>query len=119
MDDYAGAFRVSKMKSGRPEVYLLKQELQGLLATPRRVDLCEWIAKCFYQLEQYEEAGEWFKAAGQMILSEATTPDLFKAMRALPEYEKALDSFEREGEADSVTECSDMLAELRRACAPA
>jgi len=119
LSDFDRDFRVEKMRSGNPEVYLLKEEFQSLLTTPRRVDLCDWIARCFVNLEQFAEAGHWYQTAGQLILSEPTTPTVVKALAAVPEFERALECYEMSTDADTVEECSTMLAELRKACASA
>jgi tetratricopeptide (TPR) repeat protein len=109
----------SRMRASNPMVYILKDEFQSLLSSPQRVDVCEWVAKCFYQLEQFDEAGSWYETAGQLILAEPSTPAPIKAMSALPEYERALDCYLRSDDTDSFTECSTMIRQLKRACASA
>ena len=107
------------MRSGNPAVYLLKEEFETFLSSPQRVDVCHWIAKYFYQLEQYAEAGSWYEAAGKLILAEPSTPATSKALAALSEYEKALDCYEKNADEEELAKCSTLVKELERACAPA
>ena len=107
------------MRSGNAAVYLLKEEFEKFLSSPQRVDVCDWIAKYFYQLEQYGEAGTWYETAGRLILAEPTTPFTVRALTALGEYEKALDCYEKNDSNDDVAKVSGVIKELERACAPA
>ncbi len=118
MKDLSEEFRLDRMKSGNPAVYLLKEEFENFLSSPQRVELCDWIARCFRQLEQFHEAGSWYETAGQLILAEPSTPTAVKALCALDEYEKALDCYQRENDEDSISECSTLLRDLRKACMP-
>ena len=119
MSDFSEAFRFARMRSGNPAVYLLKEQFEKFAASPERLDVCESIAHFFYQLEQYEDAGNWYETAGRIILSGACTPPAVKAMSALDEYEKALDCYRRDDDNERFTECSTLIGELRRACASA
>lgn len=102
-----------------PAATILREEFEIMRRSPRRIDLCEWLARCFYQLEQFDEAGGWYEAAGQLILAEPTTPLQLKALNAAPEYEKALECYAQAGDEDTITECSQMLRDLKKACASA
>jgi tetratricopeptide (TPR) repeat protein len=119
MANVADALSLARTGNYGTAAYLLKEEFEIMRSSPQRVDLCEWIAHCFYQLERFGEAGNWYEAAGQLILVEQSTPLQLKALTALPEYERALECYEQTGDEDTITECSEMLHELRRACAPA
>lgn len=107
------------MRSGNPAVYLLREEFEKFAASPQKLDVCESIAHWFYQLEQFEDAGNWFETAGRLILSEPSSPLTLKALSALGEYERALDCYRREEDEEKFTECSTLIRELKRACASA
>ncbi|MDV3243698.1 MAG: hypothetical protein LYZ66_00825 [Nitrososphaerales archaeon] len=119
MADFTTAFRVQSMRSGNPAVYLLKEQFESFVGSSHRVDSCDWIARCFYQLEQYGEAGSWYEAAGSLLYStQGLRPEL-RALTALEEYERALECYERAGDENSMDDCSAVVERLRRACAPA
>lgn len=119
MSDFSESFRFEKMRSGNAAVYLLKEQFERFASSPQRVDVCESIAHCFYQLEQYGDAANWYETAGKMVLSEPTAPPTLRALDALVEYEKALDCYRRDEDDESFTECSEMIRTLKRACASA
>ena len=111
------------MRSGNPMVYLLREQFEKFAASPQKLDVCESIAHCLYQLEQYEDAAGWYETAGRIILSGNGAPPAIKALSALPEYERALECYRRNGSGtdddEKFTECSTLIGELRRACASA
>ncbi len=119
MADFSDSFRLEKMRSGNAAIYLLREQFERFASSPQRVDVCESIAHCFYQLEQYEDAANWYETTGRMILSQPTAPPTVKAMNALRAYEKALDCYRREEDDEKFTECSEMVRRLERACASA
>lgn len=107
------------MRSGNPALYLLKEQFERFSTSPEKVGACLEIARCFYQLEQYEDAANWYETAGKLILSEPSLTPALKALNALEEYEKALECHSRGGDEDGFTECSSLIRELKRACASA
>lgn len=119
MQDLSGSFRLDRMRSGNAAVYLLKEQFENFLSSPQRADMCDWIAKCFYQLEQFGDAGNWYETAGQLIMGEPSTPPTLKAMAAVAEYEKALDCYEHGDDDESISRCADLVRKLARACASA
>lgn len=119
MHDFADNFRVNKMRSGNAAVYQLKEQFELFAGSPEKVSVCESIAQCFYQLEQYEDAAGWFETAGRLILSQPSATPALKALSALPEYEKALDCYSKGSDDDGVTEISTLIRQLRRASASA
>ncbi len=119
MHDFAEGFSVERMRSGNAAVYVLKEQFEKFSTSPQKLDACESIATCFYQLEQYEDAGGWFETAGRLILAEPTVAPALKALNALGDYEKALDCYRRGDDEEKFTECSTLLGELRRASASA
>jgi hypothetical protein len=119
LTDVTGQLRFDKMTSGNAAVYLLREEFEKFFSSGRKVDTCEWIAHCFYQLEQFGDAGAWYETAGRLVLADPTTPSAIKAITASRIYEKALDCYRHSDDVDTITECSEMLRDLRRACAPA
>lgn len=119
MGDFSEVFRVEKMRSGNPAVYLLKEQFEKFAASPQKLDVCESIAHLLYQLEQYEDAGNWYETAGRLILAEPSSTPTLKALSALGEFERALECYRREEDDEKFTECSTFIGELRRACASA
>ena len=119
MRDFSEGFRVEKMRSGNAAVYLLKEQFESFSSSPHKVDACESIATCFYQLEQYDDAAGWYETAGKLILSEPNVTPALKALDALGDYEKALDCYRRGDDEEKFTEVSTLLKELKRACASA
>jgi tetratricopeptide (TPR) repeat protein len=119
MADFSKAFRFDRMRSGNPAIYLLKEQFERFAGSPQKLDVCESIAVCFYQLEQYQDAANWYETAGRLIMSEPSTPPTLKAMAALNEYEKALECYRRDDDDGSFAECSTLIRELRRASASA
>ena len=119
MRDFSEGFRVEKMRSGNAAVYILRDQFEKLPSSPQKVDTCESIAVCFFQLEQYEDAAGWYEAAGRLILSEPSITPAIKALNALGDYERALDCYRRGDDEERFTECSTLIGELKRACASA
>ncbi|MDG7010541.1 MAG: hypothetical protein JRN57_00330 [Nitrososphaerota archaeon] len=119
MSDFSEGFRVEKMRSGNAAVYILKEQLEKFLSSPQKVDACESIATCFYQLDQYEDAAGWYETAGRLILSEPSLTPAIKALNALGDYERALDCYRKGDDEERFTECSTLIRGLRRACASA
>lgn len=105
------------MRSGNAAVYLLKEQFEVFSSSPHKVEACESIATCFYQLEQYDDAAGWFETAGRLILSEPSVTPALKALSALGDYEKALDCYRKGDDEERFTECSTLIRELKRACA--
>jgi len=119
MGDFSEVFRFERMRSGNAAVYLLREQFEKFAGSPQKLDVCESIAHCFYQLEQYEDAANWYETAGRLILSEPNTPPALKAIAALGEYERALECYRHEDDDGKFTECSTLIGELRRASASA
>jgi len=119
VQDFSQGFSVERMRSGNAAVYMLKEQFVKFSSSPQKVDACESIATCFYQLEQYDDAAGWYETAGKLILSEPTVTPALKALNALGDYEKALDCYRRGDDEEKFTEVSTLLKELKRACASA
>lgn len=119
LQDFSEMFSVDKMRSGNAAVYILKDQFEKFSSSPQKVDACESIASCFSQLEQFEDAAGWYETAGRLILSEPSMTPAVKAMRALGDYEKALDCYSRGDDDEGFAECSTLIRELKRACASA
>jgi tetratricopeptide (TPR) repeat protein len=117
--DFSEGFRVEKMRSGNAAIYMLKEQFERFSSSPQKVDACESIATCFYQLEQYDDAAGWYETAGRLILSEASVTPALKALSALGDYERALDCYRRGDDEEKLTEVSTLIKELKRACASA
>ena len=97
-------------------VSVLKQEFQRLQSSEHKVQLCEWIASCFENLNDYEQAAEWYEMAGLLCLSE-TGSELINALMALEQYEKALTCHEQGDDEESVQKCLQILDELKHSYA--
>ena len=119
MDDFAERFGLDKMRSGNAAVYLLKEQFEKFPSSPQKVESCESIATCFFQLEQYNDAAGWFETAGRLILSEPSVLPALKALSALGDYERALECYRKGDDEEKFTECSELIRELQRACASA
>jgi tetratricopeptide (TPR) repeat protein len=119
LHDFSQEFRLEKMRSGNAAVYELREQFEQFATSPQRVDSCETIGRCLYQLEQYDDAANWFETAGRLILSEPSATPALKALTALDEYEKALECYRRSDDDEGFTECSTLIGELRRASASA
>jgi len=119
MRDFSEGFGLDKMRSGNAAVYLLKEQFEMFSSSPQKVDACESIASCFYQLEQYDDAAGWYETAGRLILSEPSLTPAIKALSALDDYEKARECYRRGDDEERFTECSSLIRELKRACASA
>jgi tetratricopeptide (TPR) repeat protein len=117
--DISESFGVEKMRSGNAAVYLLKEQFEKFPSAHEKVDACESIAVCFYNLEQFEDAGGWYETAGRLILSEPSATPAIKALNALSDYERALECYRRGEDDEKFTECSTLIRELQRACASA
>jgi len=110
------------MRSGNAAVYMLREQFERFSSSPQKVDACESIATCFYQLEQYDDAAGWYETAGRLILSEPSLAPALKALKALNalgDYEKALDCYRRGDDEEKFTEVSTLIRELKRASASA
>jgi tetratricopeptide (TPR) repeat protein len=119
MRDFSEGFGLDKMRSGNAAVYLLKEQFERFSSSPQKVDACESIASCFYQLEQYDDAAGWYETAGRLILSEPSLTPAIKALNALDDYEKARECYRKGDDEERFTECSSLIRELKRACASA
>lgn len=107
------------MRSGNAAVYVLKEQFEKFSSSPHKVEACESIAGCFYQLEQYDDAAGWYETAGRLILSEPSLTPAMKALDALGDYEKAQECYRKGDDEEKFTEISTMIRELRRAAASA
>jgi tetratricopeptide (TPR) repeat protein len=119
MRDFSEGFSFEKMRSGNAAIYMLKEQFEKFSSSPHKVEACESIATCFYQLEQYGDAAGWFETAGRLILSEPSISPTVKALDALGDYEKALDCYRKGDDEERFTECSSLIRDLKRACASA
>ena len=119
MRDFSEGFSVEKMRSGNAAVYVLKEQFERFSSSPQKVDACESIATCFYQLEEYSDAAGWYETAARLIMSEPSVTPALKALNALGDYEKALDCYRRGEDEEKFTEISGLISELNRACASA
>lgn len=119
MRDFSEGFGLDKMRSGNAAVYILRDHFERFSSSPQKVEACESIAGCFYQLEQYDDAAGWYETAGRLILSEPSVAPAIKALSALDDYEKARECYRKGDDEEKFTECSTLIGELKRACASA
>jgi tetratricopeptide (TPR) repeat protein len=107
------AFDLARSGNKQAAANALKQEFQRLQSPDQKVELCEWIASCFENLRDYEQAAEWYEMAGALSLSETGSP-LANALMAIKEYERALTCRERGDDPEQIEECLRMIRDLRR-----
>jgi hypothetical protein len=119
LHDFSEGFSVGKMRSGNAAVYQLREQFEKFPTSTHKVEACESIASCFFQLEQYGDAAGWYETAGRLILSEPSASPAVRAISALCEYERALDCYRKSDDEERLTECSALILELRRTCASA
>jgi tetratricopeptide (TPR) repeat protein len=117
--DFSDAFSLEKMRSGNAAIYMLREQFERFQSSLEKVEACESIAVCFFNLEQFEDAAGWYETAGRLILAEPSTTPAIKAMNALEDYERALECYRKGDDDEKFTECSTLIKELKRACASA
>lgn len=71
------------------------------LAPQQKVEYCQWLAECNQRLEDYGEAGNWYVEAVRAVLS-SQLDNRTKARQALPICVKALEAYDRGGDAADV-----------------
>jgi tetratricopeptide (TPR) repeat protein len=106
------AFEIARSGNKDVAVDMLKQEFQKLQVSDQKVELCEWIASCFENLQDYEQAAEWYEMAGVLSLSE-TGSSLINALMALQEYEKALSCHGQGDDEEAIERCLETINELK------
>ncbi len=109
---FSDVLQMAKMGRRDAAAILLKEEFGKLQSPEQRVNLCKWIATCFEGLEDYSSAAEWYEMTGLLSLGE-TSCDLANAVRALPEYEKALAYYTMCEDDEKAELCSSVIAQLR------
>jgi hypothetical protein len=80
----------------------LEHEVKDESRTPaERVEFCRWLADCNQRLEDNQECGNWYLEAVRIILS--TSEDKrSKARQGLPLCDKAVEAYEKGGDAADV-----------------
>jgi tetratricopeptide (TPR) repeat protein len=106
------AFDLARSDNHEAAANVLKQEFLKLQSSDQKVELCEWIANCFENLQDYGQAAEWYEMAGALSLTEMGSP-LINAMMALREYERALECHERGEDEESAEACLRVISDLR------
>jgi tetratricopeptide (TPR) repeat protein len=114
MVSVAEAFDLARSGNKEAAANALKLEFQRRQSPDQKVELCEWIASCFENLQDYEQAAEWYETAGALSLAETGSP-LTNALTAISEYERALECRRMGDDLDTVDYCLNVLRELRRA----
>jgi hypothetical protein len=80
----------------------LEHDVKDETLTPQqRVECCRWLAECNLRLEENGEAGNWYVEAVRIILS-TQADSKAKARDALPLCAKALEAYEKGGDAADV-----------------
>ena len=108
---FSDVLQMAKIGKRDVAAILLKEEFVKLQSPEQRVNLCKWIATCFEGLEDYGSAAEWYEMTGLLSLGE-TSSDTANAIRALPEYEKALAFYTMCGDEEKAEVCSSVIAQL-------
>jgi hypothetical protein len=86
---------------GRAISFLEHEVHDETIPPPKRVEYCKWLAECNRRLEDHQECGNWYLEAVKIILSEQIDGRM-KAEQALPLTDKALESYEKGGDAADV-----------------
>lgn len=80
----------------------LEQEVHDEAKSPlERIEYCKWLAECNQRLGDHGECGSWFLEAVRMILS-MQADQKTKAKQALPLCNRALEAYEKGGDAADV-----------------
>jgi len=66
-----------------------------------RVEYCKWLGECNHRLDDHQEAGNWYIEAVRIILA-SSADNASKAKQALPLCNRALESYEKEGDSADV-----------------
>lgn len=117
MSTIAEAIELARTGNSRAAADLLQGQFETLQTPERMVELCEWIATCFEGLDDNVQAGNWYEMAGELILAERSAIYPVRAIRAVDEYEKALECYRRAMDEEFVERCTQVLRELRSSCA--
>jgi hypothetical protein len=110
---FSDAIHLAKIGKSDVAAILLKEEFGKLQSPEQRVDLCKWIASCFEGLREYASAAEWHEMSGLFLLGE-TSSDAANAIRALPEYEKALAYYTMCEDEERVELCTSVISQLQK-----
>ncbi len=117
MSAIAEAIELARAGNGGAAADLLQGQFETLQTPERMVELCEWIATCFEGLDDNFQAGNWYEMAGELILGEMSAIYPVRAIRAVDEYEKALECYRRVMDEEFVERCTEVIRELRGSCA--
>jgi hypothetical protein len=109
---FSDVLQMAKLGKRDVATILLKEEFGKLQSPEQRLSLCKWIASCFEGLEDYGSAAEWYEVTGLLSLGE-TSCDVANAIRALPEYEKALSFYAMCQDEEKVELCTSVIAQLK------
>jgi hypothetical protein len=110
---FSDVLHLARMGKRDIAAMLLKEEFEKLQSPSQRVSLCRWIASCFEGLGEYQSAAEWFEMTGLLSLGE-TSSEAANAIRALPEYEKALAYYGMCEDDEKVELCTSVITQLNR-----
>jgi tetratricopeptide (TPR) repeat protein len=74
---------------------ILKRRIsQGNLNSESKFQLCEWVAECYKNSGDYEEAGKWFEEAAKVAIGNNSVPSKkARYIIATQEFQKALDCY--------------------------
>jgi hypothetical protein len=117
--DFASAFHVQKMRSGNPVVYLLREQFGSFAGSPHKADACDGIAGSLREIGQAAEAAAWYETSAALMCARIELGPEIRAMYAMEEYEKAMECHTEAGDLEAAADCLEILADLRKACAPA
>lgn len=71
------------------------------LTPQQRVEYCKWLAECNQRVDEQGEAGNWYVEAVRAVLSQRID-DRSKAKEGLPLCAKAVEAYEKGGDAADV-----------------
>ena len=120
----AEAFDLARGGNRELAARILRQEFEKLQSPNQKVELCEWIANCFEDLHDFDQAADWYEMAAALSLSQTGSP-LINAIMATREYEKAVECYDlrvKDGDEDateSIQKCLEMIRGLNHEYAAA
>ena len=80
----------------------LEHEVQDeSVQPPEKLEYCKWLAECNHRLEEHQECGNWYLEEVRIILSRQID-QISKVRQALPLCDKALEAYQRGGDAADV-----------------
>ena len=117
MGSISRAFALTEVGKLERATDALREEFKTLQNPTQTASVCEWIASCYSQIGNDEEAGNWYACAAELVYSDESVPSVKRAPLALHLYEMAMHYFEIIG-STSENKYRQAFTELSRKCIP-